>query len=263
MKKNKGAMRGRKVLLAGGLAVTALCLGACGSRSKDRTADIKKSGQLKVAIEEGPSRMTWIDNGEYKGMEPELARQIANAFSVQVQFIPIDENRTALDYIDSGEADMAIGSIVDNGSLGNDYGVTTPYANGYLYAVTSRGNFCNSLAALADCPVGISPELSETLQQSIAQIRTSDKKTYESRSAGWKDLENGVIQAYLCGEDEAEDMIDSDTAFQAQNLTDAQTEGYVIATAKNNQDLLEGMEAVEQAYLELVSNGKQESTTEK
>lgn len=256
MIKDTTVRRWRRAVLTGGLLALSLVLGACGRKEKDQTSQIRKSGLLRVAVEQGHSGLTRMENGEYQGLEPDLAKQIANGFQIGIQFIPVEENRTALDYLDSGEADMAIGSIVDTGNLSTHYGITTPYAKGYLYAVTSRGNYTNSLAGFSDSIVGISPELSDQMKLSFSQIDSANQKKYDSQRDGWKDLENGDIQVYFCYEDEAVEMIKANEIFQAQNLTDAETEDYVIATAKANQGLLEGMEMVEEAYLDILAAGQ-------
>ncbi len=249
----KTEKRWKAVLILGAAAV--LSMGsACGKKTSDRTADIKKSGTLRVAITTGRSRLAWTDDsdGSYQGLEPAIARAIADGFDVQASFVPAENGQSLTDLIDQDAADMAIGSITDDGGLSSSYGVTTPYAYGYLCAVTARGNFMNTLAALKDSDIGISSAVTATSLLQLNSAEPASQTTY-SGTDGQKALKNGSITAYICYEDEAVSLIeDSDGQLQAQNLTDAGSEGFVAITAKENQKLLEGMEAISQAYLDAI-----------
>lgn len=257
MKKN---MKLKAGLLLGAAAML-MTISGCGKKTTDRTAEIKKSGTLRVAISTGRSRLAWVDDsdGSYQGLEPAIAKAIADGFDVQVSFVPAESGRPLTELIDQDEADMAIGSITDDGGLSASYGVTTPYAYGYLCAVTSRGNFVNTLAALDESNVGISSYLTATSLLNLNGVETASQTTY-TETEGRKALEKGEIVAYICYEDEAVSMVeDSDGLFQAQNLTDAGAEGFVAITNKDNKTLLEGMEAISQAYLDAI---QQNSTSE-
>ncbi len=241
-----------KALLMVGVMTTAALLGGCSGKGKDKTSSIKKSGALRVAIATGMSRLTVANSdGTYKGLEPEIIRTIADNMELEVTYVPVEEGQSALALLDEDEADLAIGSIVNDGTLDASYGVTTPYAYGYICAVTSRGNYVNSLSALTDSNIGISDKLSIADQQKINGVEVAVKNTY-SDSDGEKALENGAIEAFICYEDEAVELIKSNSIFQAQNLTDVESDGFVIATAKNNRKLLEDAETISQAYLDAI-----------
>lgn len=241
-----------KALLLVGVMTTAALLGGCSGKGKDQTSKIKKSGSLRVAIATGMSRLTTVDSeGNYKGLEPEIIRTIADNMELEVTYVPVEEGKSALTYLDEDQADLAIGSIVNDGSLDGSYGITTPYAYGYICVVTSRGNYVNSLSALTDCSIGVSDKLSIADQQKLNGVEAAAKNTY-SDNDGKNALENGAIQAFICYEDEAVELIQSEGIFQAQNLTDVDSDGFVIATAKNNKNLLENAEIMSQAYLDAI-----------
>ncbi len=241
-----------KAFLMVGVMTTAALLGGCSGKGKDKTSSIKKSGSLRVAIATGMSRLTTVSSeGNYQGLEPEIIKTIADNMELQVTYVPVEEGQSPLALLDQDEADLAIGSIVNDGTLDASYGVTTPYAYGYICAVTSRGNYVNSLSALSESTIGISDKLSVADQGKLNGAEVAAKNTY-SDSDGKKALENGAIEAFICYEDEAVELIKSESIFQAQNLTDVDSDGFVIATAKNNKGLLESAETISQAYLDAI-----------
>lgn len=245
----------RALLLLGTATVLSLTAG-CSKKGGDQTSAIKKTGTLKVAITTGRSRLAWVDDsdGSYQGLEAEIAKSIATGFGLEVSFVPVESGRPLTEVLTEGEADMAIGSITDDGTLSENFGVTTPYAYGYLCAVTSRGNYVNSIAALTDSQIGISSYVSTESLSLLNSAKPSGRKTY-SETDGRKALENGAIEAYICYEDEAVSMVETeDGVFQAQSLTDTGSEGYVAITKKENKVLLDGMETITQAYLDMLEN---------
>ncbi len=251
----KKMTRKKALLLLGAAAVLSLTAG-CSKKGGDQTSAIKKTGTLKVAITTGRSRLAWVDDtdGSYQGLEAEIAKSIATGFGLEITFVPVESGRPLTEVLSDGEADMAIGSITDDGTLSENFGITTPYAYGYLCAVTSRGNYVNSIAALADSQIGVSSYVSTESLSLLNAAKPSGQKTY-SETDGRKALENGAIEAYICYEDEAVSMIEEeDGIFQAQSLTDTGAEGYVAITKKENKGLLEGMEIITQAYLDMLED---------
>ncbi len=240
-----------RALLVFGVIAALSGTAGCARKDSDQTAAIQKSGTLRVAITTGRSRLAWVDenDGSYQGMEPGIASTIAKGFGIEVSFVPVESGRPLTEVLEQGEADMAIGSITDDGTLSENFGMTTPYAYGYLCAVTSRGNYINSIAALNDSQIGISSNVSSSSLLKLNEAKTAGEKTY-SETDGRKALENGAIEAYICYEDEAVSMIEDEEIFQAQTLTDTDPEGFVAITKKENKGLLEGMEALTQAYLD-------------
>ncbi len=253
----------RKALLILGAAAALSVTAGCSKKDGDQTSAIKKSGTLRVAITTGRSRLAWVDDsdGSYQGLEPGIAKAIADAFGVQISYVPVESGRPLTEVLEAGEADMAIGSITDDGSLGDSFAMTTPYAYGYLCAVTSRGNFVNSVSALNDSQIGISENVSASSLLKLNEASTAGEKTY-SETDGRKALENGSIEAYICYEDEAVAMVEEEQIFQAQNLIDTGAEGFVAITKKENKSLLEGMEAISQAYLDALERNDSSASTE-
>ncbi len=253
--------RMKALLIVGTITILSVTSG-CAKKSSDQTAAIKKSGTLRVAITTGRSRLAWVDDtdGSYKGMEPGIATTIASGFGLEVSFVPVESGRPLTEVLEQGEADMAIGSITDDGTLSEEFGMTSPYAYGYLCAVTSRGNYINSIAALNDSQIGISSNVSSSSLLKLNEVKTAGEKTY-SETDGRKALENGTIEAYICYEDEAVAMIEDEEIFQAQSLIDTDQEGFVAITKKENKGLLEGMEVLTQAYLDALEKNDSSAET--
>ncbi len=247
----------KKIWLIVSMIAAVSVTAGCAKKDSDQTSAIQKSGTLRVAITTGRSRLAWVDetDGNYHGMEPGIATTIAQGFNLEVSFVPVESGRPLTEVLEQGEADMAIGSITDDGTLSENFGMTTPYAYGYLCAVTSRGNFINSIAALNDIQIGISSNVSASSLLKLNEAEPAGERTY-SETDGRKALENGAIQAYICYEDEAVSMIEEEEIFQAQTLIDTEPEGFVAITKKENKGLLEGMEAITQSYLDALEQDR-------
>ena len=243
----------RKKILTGLLILTAFALSACGS--KDGTKAIKKSGILKVAVSKGGSGLLEKEGDAYSGLEAELAKSIADQFSLQIEYIEAATPEEALKCLNDHTADMAIGSIEDNASLHSSYGITSPYARGQLYMVTARGNFSNSVASVTGEATGVSPELSSQSQLALSTLDQEQLKHYTSREQGLEAVEAGSIQAYFCYEGEAKEIIGAEDTFQAQSVCDAEPVSYVIVTDEANEELLDGMETAARDYLD-AANGQ-------
>ncbi len=240
----------KKKILTGLLIITAIGLSACGSN--DGMKAIKKSGVLKVAVAKGGSGLLEKEGDSYTGLEAELAKSVADHFSMDVEYIEADSPEDAISRVDGHTADIAVGSIEDSGSL-SSYGVTSPYARGELYMVTCRGNFSNSMAAVADEKTGISPEISSETMLSLSGLNQETLKHYDGREQGLEALNAGVIQAYFCYEGEAMEIVDTDEDLQAQSVSDAEPVNYVMITDKANKELLSGMQSAARDYLNAVN----------
>ncbi len=91
---------------------------------------IKNSEVLKVAVDNGLKFLSYKDSrsGEYKGLEPTLARMIAKEIyeDVEVDFIPLTaSNREKL--IENDDADLIIGSYTITDERKKKYDISAPY----------------------------------------------------------------------------------------------------------------------------------------
>ena len=229
----------------------ALTLTACSHKAKDGTPAIKKSGILRVAIAQGSNGLTEKVAGtdNYSGMEPELVQQIASDLGVTIQYVPVGEEEKPEDKIESGEADLAIGSIVSTDDMRRLYGVSDSYASGFLYVVTRRGNYSNCAAAFDNGTIGLSSKLSTGSMIVVSTVDTSSKKVYTDPETAGSDLEAGFIDGYFCYQEEALKLAKQSDIFQTQNLNSSDKENYVIIASAGNKKLIDSVNTSINSYL--------------
>jgi ABC-type amino acid transport substrate-binding protein len=74
-------------------------------------ADIRERGRLRVGVLYNYPPLSFLaDNGSVKGFEPDLARQMAEMWSVEVEFVQVTR-QTRLPMLYGGEVDMLAGAV--------------------------------------------------------------------------------------------------------------------------------------------------------
>ena len=242
----KGITGRLKILLAAGVLL--LGTGGCSGKKTDEVERIKNAGQLRVAIVDTSSQYTHLENGAPKGMEPELAEYIAQALGVEARYQVLDRTG-ALEAVSAGEADMALGSISRSGNMSSDYLTSTPYAKGYFYAVTNRGDYASSVGAFSASVVGVDRNLGEGTRTQLYGAEEVSVVDYNSMQNVAQDLKDGVIRAYICYENQAKQLLE-DPDLQVQNIVNLEPEEFVIAVPKADQTLISGVDTLIRQYLE-------------
>lgn len=235
-----------KLLLAAGILL--LGAGGCSGKKADEVETIKTAGELRVAIVNTDSQYTSLENGIPAGVEPELSAYIAEALGVEVRY-QILEKAGALEAVKSGEADIAIGSIHNSGGMSDNYQISTPYAKGFFYAVTKRGDFVSSIGALEASVVGADRNLDEGTRSQLYGAEGISISDYTSVENAAKDIEDGTIRAYICYENQAKELLKI-PGLQVQNIINLEPEEFVIAAPKESQTLISGINSLIRQYLE-------------
>lgn len=242
----KGITGRLKILLAAGVLL--LGTGGCSGKKTDEVERIKNAGQLRVAIVDTSSQYTYLENGAPRGIEPELSEYIAQALGVEARYQVLDR-AGALEAVNAGEADMALGSISRSGSLSAEYLTSTPYAKGFFYAVTNRGDYVSSVGALKASVVGVNRNLDEGTRSQLYGAEEVSVVDYSSVQNAAQDLKSGAIRAYICYENQAKQLLE-DPDLQVQNIVNLEPEEFVIAAPKADQALISGIDTLIRQYLE-------------
>ena len=103
-------MKLRNIL--GALAVSAVAL-TSGSAFADVLDDIKAAGVLKVGVKADYKPYGYRDpSGAIVGIEPDLAKDVADKLGVKVEFIPVvSSNR--MQFLEQGKIDLMIATMTD------------------------------------------------------------------------------------------------------------------------------------------------------
>lgn len=244
---NRKGMIYRQALFAAA-GILLLGVGGCSGKKADEVEAIRNTGNLRVAIVDTSSQYTRMENGTPVGVEPELAEYIAQNLGVKTEYQVLDK-RGALEAVTAGEADMALGSISNSSSMSGEFLTSTPYAKGFLYAVTRQGDFISTVGAFRESALGADRNLDEGTRTRLYSAEGVSISDYASPQDGVQALKDGSIRAYICYENQAKLMLE-ESGLQVQNIMNLEPEQFVIAVPQSSQNLLSGINILIRQYLE-------------
>ncbi|KMW09491.1 transporter substrate-binding domain-containing protein [Enterocloster citroniae] len=244
MKKNH-RWRFLAALLAAGMVLT---IGGCSGKKNDRVSQIRESGAFRVAIVNTDSRYTGFRGETPVGIEPELCDMIAQALGVTTEYQVMSRSQ-ALQAVNEGQADIAVGCINATGRLDDEYQISTPYGKGFFYAVTKAGDYAMTVGALEDSLVGVDSGMDEETRAQLYQAKGISVQDYENLQDAAADIKDGTIRAYICYEAQAKELA-LDSELQVQNLMNLDAEEFVIVAGKESQTLISGIDIIVRQFLE-------------
>jgi polar amino acid transport system substrate-binding protein len=124
--------------LATRLVLVALCfLWAAQARAADCAQDtlcrILTSGKLKVGVVGDYKPWGYRGaNGEFLGLEPDMARDVAKKLGVEVEFVPVN-SANRMEFLEQGQIDLMIATMTDTLERRKVIGIDHPnyYSSGY------------------------------------------------------------------------------------------------------------------------------------
>ena len=260
-------MRGMKKILAFGLiAMTALAVTACGTKSGDqknansgdgskaesktaKKGDVKNTDQnLIVGFDQNFPPFGYLDsNGNFTGFDLELAQEAANRMNVELVLQPIDWETKDLE-LSAGTIDCIWNGFSVNGREKN-YTFSDSYMNNAQVFVVRKNSGIEDEQGLAGKVVDVQKESSaetalnskeeETLKNSFAQLnQVADYNT------AMMDLESGAVDAVAMDKFVALDqMKNKPDKFQILN-EQISSEQYAVAFLKGNTQLRDQVNSV-------------------
>lgn len=227
----------------------AAVVAGCGNKEDQSVAAVRSGGVLRVAVPDMPSVLLYQDEetGDYQGEEAELTVLIAEALGVSVQYLPADKQSLA-GKLSTGEADIAIGSIMDRSSLTRNCLCSTSYGSGCVFVVTLRGLYAGDLSVFTDKVIGVSTQLAPESVSGLYAVDGIVIQNYDNIVSISADLAGGKIAGYVCYQPEAEALLESGD-YQVQDAAGIDRENYVILAPAESAALMEGIDAVIRQYL--------------
>ena len=232
------------VVLAAGLA---LSVSGCSGKTTDSVKTIQESGVFKVAIVNSDNYYTKLEGNKPVGMESELIETISSALGVTTEYQVLSQSE-ALGAVAAGTADVAIGCIDGSVALAENYLYTTHYGKGFFYVATEKGDFAQSAGAFENSVVGVNNGLGEDIRTQMYIAEGITLNEYANAEAAAKDIKDGRIRGYVCGEDDAKALL-KDPKLQIQNLYDVDPAEYVIVAGKDDGTLVNGMNTLIAQFL--------------
>ena len=236
-----------------GMALFVLLFGVmtmgCGKKEDQSINMIRSGGVLRVAVPDTESVLFYQDRetGDYQGEEAELVTLIADTLGVSVQYLSADrENFTGK--LSTGEADIAIGSIMDCSYLTQNHLYSTSYGSGYVYVVTLKGLYAGDLTIFSNKTVGISTQLAPESANELYAVDGISIQSYDNIDSVSADLLGGKITGYVCYQPEAEALLERGD-YQVQDAAGVERENYVILAPAGSAKLMEGINVIIRQYL--------------
>lgn len=245
---NNKILKSKKLLFGISIISTIAMLCGCGAPKDTSIASIQQRGVIKVAVPATESNLLYFDeDGNYAGMEDEIVDVIAEALNVSVEYLP-GEDENFVSKINTGEADIAIGSIVYDSTLhsGNTY--STVYGGDYIYLVTQRGVYVGDLSVFKGKTLGAANSIPSISRSEIYAIEDATIVDYNNVNSVRAALDRGEIAGYFCYQREAEQLI-ADGQYQVINAAGIDREEYVILAPGNSNALMNGINVLVKQYL--------------
>ena len=183
-----------------------------------------KSGKLRAAI-------TYeLENSA------EIAEHIAKELNAPLEITKADRS-AALDMLSSGRADIAIGSFSDSNDPGLNFLMTMPIAENKIYIVSDGDISVTGTTDLMGRVAGASAELPESILRSLISIVSDGTLVCNNAKTAAELLKSGDIQAYVCFEEEALELLSENKELRCCIPADIDAERFGILVPKSKTAL--------------------------
>lgn len=183
-----------------------------------------KSGKLRAAI-------TYeLENSA------EIAEYIAKELNAPLEITKADRS-AALDMLSSGRADIAIGSFSDSNDPGLNFLMTMPIAENKIYIVSDGDISVTGTTDLMGRVAGASAELPESILRSLISIVSDGTLVCNNAKTAAELLKSGDIQAYVCFEEEALELLSENKELRCCIPADIDAERFGILVPKSKTAL--------------------------
>ena len=254
-----------KKLLALVLAlVMVMALAACapsndGTESTPAANDGESNGEAKlVTIEEGklimstnaefpPYEMT-DDNGDYIGIDVEIATAIAQKLGLELEVLDVDFD-AALLAVNEGKSDMVMAGVTVNDDRKLVMDFTDTYATGKQVVIVKEGSDV-TIDNLGEQMIG-------TQRATTGNIYATDDygedhvTAYDNGATAVQALMNGQVDCVIIDNAPAQEYVKANAGLAILE-TEYVTEDYAIGCDKGNTQLVK---AINEALAELVADG--------
>ncbi len=219
------------LLLAGAAAM----LGGCGG--KDTVKSVKTSGVLRVAVyEEADADDQVVKAGD------RLLDSLSEALGVEIETAEAGTAEEAAALVESGEADIAVGSLTEEAASGRACDTSSSYAQESVLIVTRRGDYSDCTAAFEGRVLGAQPILAGEAETLTADQKDVSVDTSLGADEAASKLAQGSLDGYICLRGQAEKLIDEKgDILQAQSLIAAEPKEYCALVPAKDRKFRQGV----------------------
>lgn len=236
----------------------ALLAGCSGGGETENVENAAADGVLTVGILAGENIFSYTDEaGQLRGVEPQLMERLGESLGVSVEFDEAGSLDELLNWLDLGQADIALGRIAQRDEYNQKYQVSRNYAKKGIYLLTRKNDYTDTLAGLAETTVAVAPSISAELRVDIPYLDQVVMQEYGSVADAAKALEEETVSAVILTEREAMEEI-AQGSFQAQEMLNGPKESYVALMGSGQQELAASLNQVISQYLDEQAGGAEE-----
>ncbi len=201
-------MKKRNLMITSALA--ALALTACGQKKEEAPAipSVLDDGILVVGLVDTEDRSCFRivdENGDpfYSGWEPEILRQLDEVMEeCTLEYRVAKDQAELISWLNTGEVELAAGAFTRLESYSGQYLISDDYGYGSLYIVNGKNAYLDTLAAFADCAVGVSSRIPAGSLAEMAGVENVVQNPYADMAQLARDIAGGVVSAGVVTEDE-------------------------------------------------------------
>ena len=253
----------KKKAMAMIIPALAILFTACGKGATSQTdeASVIADGVLTVGIACGGDRScfraTDVDGSPvYAGWECEVLNILPEELpeNVQLEYVYAADQKELTSMLADGRVDLAAGSYTRLDTYSSQYLVSDNYGYGSVYLVNAKNAYLDSLAAYKDQNVGVSNAIPVNNISEIPGIEGVVQTAYIDMALMSIDIRAGVIDAGICTEREAVQLM-TDPELNIQELRGGPQVGLVFLMPGGQNDLLKRVNAAISTHLDELAAG--------
>ncbi|NLC67789.1 MAG: basic amino acid ABC transporter substrate-binding protein [Clostridiaceae bacterium] len=217
----------------------------------------KDDGIIKMGTNAEFPPFEYVENGEYAGIDVELAQAIAKELGKELEIVDMAFN-ALIDALNSGKVDFVAAGMSVDPEREKNVDFTIKYYNATQTIIVQAGNEnIKSKDDLVGKKIGV--QTGTTGYDVAVEIKDAVVSTYENGLEATMDLANGNIDAVIIDDFPAKKYVEKNPGLK---LVDGQfeEEQYAMAVKKGNKKLLE---QINKALQKLMDDGTYDKILEK
>jgi len=242
-----------RLAVTGALAALGLALTGCaGSAQASNELGTLTAGTLRIGTTGDTKPYAYTDQGELKGFDVEMAREVAERLGLEPEFVT-QEFSALLPAVANGQLDLAAASISDTEERRGTVDYSSHYFIGYISVLAAEGSgITDDESSLDGKRLGI---VQGTIQDSYAQenFTGAELVRFPDNNSAVAALTAGTVDAHFLDFPVAEEYAEASGGSQSVAINVAVPEFPVGFPVKKGNTALK--DAVDDALADIVADG--------
>ncbi|MBM7643659.1 transporter substrate-binding domain-containing protein [Streptococcus loxodontisalivarius] len=225
-------------LLFIGLGLTSKVKADYSAATSAQVKAIQKAGVLKVGVKQDVPNFGYYnaDTDAYEGMEIDIAKKLAKALGVKVEFTAVTaQTREAL--IDNGQLDIIIATYTITDERKENYSFSNPYYTDEVGFLVNKSSKISSISDLNGLTIGVAQ--GSTTKSSIEEYASAHNLTFNYVQLGsYPELAISLYAKRIAAFSVDKSILSGYVSNKTEILSEGfNTQEYGIATKKSNTEL--------------------------